>query len=52
MKVKSWSYENTTYDILSKINDMIISGEITEVVALTMAVGEGHKAHHAILIYK
>ena len=52
MKVKSWCYESTAHVISSDIQQMIISGEVTEVIALTMSVSEGHKAHNAILIYK
>lgn len=53
MKVKGWCYESTAHVISSDIQQMIVSGEVTEVIALTMSVSDGgHKAHNAILIYK
>jgi hypothetical protein len=53
MKVKSWSYESTPHQIASNIQLMIETGEITEIITLTMSTSDGnHKSHNAILIYK
>lgn len=52
MKVKGWCYESTAHSIASDIREMIHSGEVIEVIALTMSVSDGHKSHNAILIYK
>lgn len=52
MKVKIWTNENTAYKIGEDIRLMINTGEITEVITLTMSTEGGSKSHNAILIYR